>query len=190
MSNSISIRYMKNLNLLQEHLKNKNLLSHSKAVAISMQHLANHFNEDKETWQTCGLLHDIDYEQTKDTPEQHSKIGSDLLREKGFSDEICSAVLTHNHMHNIEPESIMAKALYCVDPLTGLIVAATLVLPSKKIRDLKVKSILKKFKDKSFAKGANRDTIIKCKDYLNLELEEFIEITLMAMQEISDDLGL
>ncbi len=181
---------MEDINLLQQHLKNKNLLSHSKAVAISMQYLASHFSKDKKEWYTCGLLHDIDYEQTKDTPEQHSKIGSELLKENNYSQDICDAVLTHNHMHNIEPQTQMAKALYCIDPLTGLIVAATLVLPSKKIKDLKVKSILKKFKDKSFAKGANRNIIRKSKEYLNLELEQFIEITLKAMQSISEELGL
>jgi putative nucleotidyltransferase with HDIG domain len=178
------------LNLLKENLKNQNLIKHSLAVEAGMRALAKHFNEDEEKWATAGLLHDIDYEKTKGDPNLHSKVGSQILREMGFDQEICEAILTHNEAHGILPLSRMAKALFCLDPLTGLIVAATLVLPSKKLKDLKVENVLNRFKEKSFAKGANREIIKKCEEYLGLPLEKFIEITLKAMQEISDQLGL
>jgi predicted hydrolase (HD superfamily) len=135
-------------------------------------------------------LHDIDYEKTKGDPNLHSKVGSQILKEIGFDQEICDAILTHNEAHGILPLSRMAKALFCLDPLTGLIVAATLVLPSKKLKDLKVENVLNRFKEKSFARGANREIIKKCEEYLGLPLEKFVEITLKAMQEISDQLGL
>jgi putative nucleotidyltransferase with HDIG domain len=178
------------LNLLKENLKSPNLIKHSLAVEAGMRALARYFGEDEEKWAIAGLLHDIDYEKTKGDPNLHSKVGSQILREMGFDQEICDAILTHNEAHGILPLSRMAKALFCLDPLTGLIVAATLVLPSKKLKDLKVENVLNRFKEKSFAKGANREIIKKCEEYLGLPLEKFIEITLKAMQEISDQLGL
>ena len=178
------------LKFLKENIKNQNLIKHSLAVEAAMESLAEYFGEDKEKWGICGLLHDIDYEKTKGNPNLHSKIGAEMLKNLGFEEEICDAVLTHNEAHKILPETKMAKALYCVDPLTGLIVAATLVLPSKKISDLKVENVLKRFKEKSFARGANREIIKKCQEYLGLSLEKFVEIVLSAMQKISDDLGL
>jgi putative nucleotidyltransferase with HDIG domain len=178
------------LNLLKENIKNQNLIKHSLAVEAAMRDLAEYFGQDIEKWGICGLLHDVDYEKTKGDPNLHSKLGSEMLKKLGFEKEICDAVLTHNEIHGILPETKMAKALYCVDPLTGLIVAATLVLPSKKINDLKVENVLNRFKEKSFAKGANREIIKKCEDFLGLSLEKFVEIVLKAMQKISGDLGL
>ncbi|MCD6233278.1 HDIG domain-containing protein [bacterium] len=178
------------LKLLKENIKNQNLVKHCLAVEAAMRALARHFKEDEERWGICGLLHDIDYEKTKSNPELHSKIGSEMLRDLGFDDEICEAVLTHNEAHGIEPKTLMGRALYCVDSLTGLIVAATLVLPSKKLKDLTVKSILRRFKEKAFARGVNRSEIAKSQEYLNLSLEEFVNITLQAMQGISGELGL
>jgi len=183
----------KALNLLKENLKNENLIKHCLAVEAAMKELAKYFQkseEEQERWGICGLLHDIDYEKTKRDAQLHSKIGSKMLKDLGFDEEICQAVLTHNEAHNIEPQSLMAKGLYCVDPLTGLIVAATLVLPSKKLADLKVENVLKRFKEKAFARGANREIIAKCQELLNLKLEDFIGIVLSAMQNISDQLGL
>jgi putative nucleotidyltransferase with HDIG domain len=176
--------------ILKENVKNQNLIKHSLAVEAAMRELAKYFKKDEEKWAICGLLHDIDYEKTKEDLNLHSKIGSELLKNLGVDEEICQAVLTHNEIHGIEPETKMAKALYCIDPLTGLIVAATLVLPSKKIKDLGVENILNRFKEKAFARGANRKIIEKCQTYLNLNLEKFIEISLRAMQAISADLGL
>lgn len=176
--------------LLKENLKNENLIKHSLAVEAAMKELAKFFGEDEEKWGICGLLHDIDYEKTKGNPNLHSKIGSEMLKNLGFDEEICDAVLTHNEAHGIEPKSKVGKALFCLDPLTGLIVAATLVLPSKKINDLRVENVLNRFKEKSFAKGANREIIKKCQEYLGIPLEKFVEITLRAMQKTADELGL
>ncbi|XOB41437.1 MAG: HDIG domain-containing metalloprotein [Candidatus Nealsonbacteria bacterium] len=178
------------LDLLKENLKNKNLLKHCLAVEASMKGLAQKFNEDVEKWGICGLIHDIDYEKTSGDENLHSKQGADMLKELGFDKDIYEAVLTHNEAHGIKPESLIAKALFCVDPLTGLIVAATLVLPSKKINDISTESVLKRFKEKAFAKGANREIIKKCEEYLNLSLEEFVGIALNSMQKISNDLDL
>lgn len=178
------------LNLLKENIKNQNLIKHSLAVEAAMRELAEYFNQDIKKWALCGLLHDIDYEKTKENPNLHSKIGAEMLKNLGFDEEICHAVLTHNEAHSLEPETKMAKALFCLDPLTGLIVAATLVLPSKKINDLKVENILNRFKEKSFARGVNREIIKKCQEYLNLSLKRFVEICLSAMQKISEQLGL
>lgn len=178
------------LNLLKKNLKNQNLIKHSLAVEAGMRELAKFFGEDEEKWGICGLLHDIDYEKTKENPNLHSKLGAEMLKNLGLDEEICEAILTHNEIHAIEPKTKMAKALFCLDPLTGLIVAATLVLPSKKIKDLKVENVLNRFKERSFARGANREAIKKCQDYLGISLEKFIEITLKAMQKISDKLGL
>lgn len=180
----------KALAILKENIKNPNLLKHSLAVEAGMRALAAHFKEDEERWGICGLLHDIDYEITKGDPNLHSKVGSEMLRKLGLDEEIYQAIFTHNEAHGTLPEGNMAKALYCLDPLTGLIVAATLVLPSKKIKDLKPENVLNRFKEKSFAKGAKRETIKKCQDYLNLSLEEFVKMILSAMQNISDQLGL
>ena len=180
----------KTLALLKQNLKNNNLIKHSLAVEASMKELAKYFKEDEEKWQTCGLLHDIDYEKVKGSIELHSKIGSEMLKDLGFEEDICQAVLTHNEAHGIKPETLMAKALYCVDPLTGLIVASTLVSPSKKIKELKVENVLKRFKEKAFARGANREIIAKSQELLDLSLEEFVKIVLSAMQNINEELGL
>lgn len=180
----------KALNLLKENLKNKNLIKHCLAVESAMRDLAQNFGEDEEKWGICGLLHDIDYEKTKGELKTHSKVGKEMLEDLGFEQEVYDAVLTHNEAHGIEPKTLMAKALYCVDPLTGLIVAATLVLPSQKINDLRTENVLNRFKEKAFARGANREIIAKCQEYLDLPLEKFIEIVLKAMQKISNQLEL
>ena len=178
------------LNILKENLKNQNLIKHSLAVEAGMRALAVYFGEDEEKWAIAGLLHDIDYEKTKGDPNLHSKVGYQILKEMGFENEICDAILTHNEVHGILPSTKMAKSLFCLDPLTGLIIASTLVLPTKKLNDLKVENVLNRFKEKSFAKGANREIIKKCEEYLGLSLEKFIEIVLKSMQGISDQLGL
>lgn len=177
------------LKLVQEKIKNQNLIKHSLAVEASMKDLARYFNENEEKWALAGLLHDIDYEETKDNPNLHSIKGAEFLKELGLDKEIVEVVKTHNEIHGILPQTKMAKALYCVDPLTGLIVAATLVLPNKKIKDLTVDNISNRFKEKSFAKGANREIILKCSD-IDLTLEKFVEICLKAMQQISSQLNL
>ena len=177
-------------NLLKENLQNQNLIKHCLAAEAIMKALALHFNEDVEKWGIAGILHDIDYEKVKNDLSQHSLMGAQILKDLGAQEDICQAVKVHNEAHGIEPKSLLDKALYVTDPLTGLIVAATLVLPSKKIADLTAENILNRFKEKAFARGANRDIIKKCENLLNLKLDEFIEIGLRAMQSISQDLNL
>jgi len=178
------------LTLLESKVQNVNLIKHCLAVEAAMIGLAEHFGEDKETWGLAGLLHDVDYETTKDKPTEHSKIGAQIVKDAGYSDEIAAAILTHNELHGIEPATRMAKALQCVDPLTGLVVASTLVMPSKKIVDLKTENVINRIPEKSFAKGANRELIKKCENYLEISLEQFVEIVLNSMKKINGPLGL
>ncbi len=178
------------LKILNENIKSQNLIKHSLAVEAIMRGLAKFFKEDEEKWGILGLLHDIDYEETRDKPEEHSLIGSQMLKEMGFEEEFTRAVASHNEIHNILPDSLMAKALFVSDPLSGLIVASTLVLPSKKISDLTAENVLNRFKEKAFARSINRQHILKCEEFLSLSLEKFIEIALNSMQQIASDLGL
>ena len=113
-----------------------------------------------------------------------------MLEDFGLDEDICQAVKIHNEAHGIMPQTLMEKSLFVTDPLTGLIVAATLVLPSKKLADLTAENVLNRFKEKAFARGANREIIKKCQELLNLKLEEFVKISLEAMQEIDKELGL
>jgi uncharacterized protein len=177
------------LKLVQEKIKNQNLIKHCLAVEIVMHDLAAYFSEDQEKWSLAGLLHDIDYEETKDDPSKHSLIGGEILEKLGLEKEIVESVKAHNETHGLSRETKMAKALFCADPITGLIVASTLVLPNKKITDLTVENVLNRFKEKHFAHGANRETILACSE-LSLSLEEFVKISLSAMQKIAADLGL
>lgn len=178
------------LSLLKENIKNQNLIKHSLAVEAVMKGLARHFGQDEDKWGLTGLLHDIDYEKTQNDPVRHSLVGARFLEDKGIDKDICQAVKVHNEAHGILPETLMERALYVSDPLTGLIVAAVLVLPSKKLADLEVKSLLNRFKERAFARGVNREIIKKYGAYLDLNLEQFFGIGLRSMQEISEDLGL
>ena len=178
------------LKILKENLSNQNLIKHCLAVEAIMRALARYLGEDEEKWGLTGLLHDIDYEKVKNDLSQHSLKGAEILKKVGLDKDICQAVKVHNEAHGILPQALLEKALFATDPLTGLIVAATLVLPSKKIADLTQENVLNRFKEKAFARGANREIIKKCEDYLNLSLEEFIKIGLEAMQGISKELGL
>jgi hypothetical protein len=177
-------------NLLTKYLKNKNLIKHSLAVEALMKALAKKFNENEQIWRITGLLHDLDWEMTQNEPEKHSLVAYEILKENGYPEEIAKAIKIHNHLHHLEPETLMEKALYSTEEITGLIVASTLVLPSKSIKDLTVTSILKRFKEKAFAKGVNRELINLTPQYLGISLEELTEIALKAMQEISKELEL
>ena len=152
--------------------------------------LARKFKEDEELWGLTGLVHDIDWELTESTPEQHSLVGAQWLAEVGFPAEIVEAVRVHNHMHGIEPKTLLEKSLWCAEELTGLIVACALVQPDKKLSSVKPESVMKKFKTQSFAKGVNREIIAKCQEMIGLTLEELIDIELKAMQEMATDIGL
>lgn len=178
------------IEILKKNLSNQNLIKHSLAAEAIMRSLAQHFGEDEEKWRIVGILHDIDYEKVQNDLSQHSLVGAKMLEEMGVDKDICQAVKVHNEAHGEKPETLMEKALFVTDPLTGLIVAATLVLPSKKIADLTAENILNRFKEKAFARGANREIILQCQDLLGLRLEHFVKIGLRSMQGIAEELGL
>jgi putative nucleotidyltransferase with HDIG domain len=177
------------LKFLQEHLKNSNLIKHSLAVEAVMRGLARHFSQDEEKWGLAGLLHDIDYDRTKDSPEEHSIIGAGILQDNGLPEDVIYAVKVHNHVHGLPRGSLMDKALYCTDPVTGLVTAGALIKKEKRLSAIDVPFLVKRFGEKSFARGANRDTIMACSE-IELSLEEFLDLSLKAMQEISGELGL
>lgn len=175
--------------LINQRLKNKNLIKHCLAVEACLCALARKFGESEKNWGQAGLLHDLDYEETLNNPKEHAKKAARELAEIGLPEEVAHAVLAHNESTGTPRESKLDKAIYACDPLTGLIVAATLVLPDKKLASLTVQSVLNRFKEKAFARGVNREAIKSCEE-LGLSLEEFIEICLKAMQDISDKLDL
>jgi putative nucleotidyltransferase with HDIG domain len=177
------------LDSIKANVENKNLVKHMLATEAIMRALARRLGEDEEEWGLTGLLHDIDVELTGGDMSSHSKLGADLARELGASEAMAHAILCHNEAHGVPRETKLDKALFCVDPLTGLITAAALVRPDKKLAGLEAKSVLKRFKEKSFAAGASREQISLCSE-IGLELGEFVELGLKAMQEISSDLGL
>jgi len=177
------------LDSVNENVENKNLVKHMLATEAIMRALARRLGEDEEEWGLTGLLHDIDVELTGEDMSTHSKLGADLARELGASDRMAHAILCHNEAHGVPQETKLDKALFCADPLTGLITAAALVRPNKKLAGLEAKSVLKRFKEKSFAAGADREQISSCSQ-LGLELDEFVELGLEAMKTIADDLGL
>jgi len=174
---------------LKARITNKNMIKHSLAVEAIMRELATMLEGDVEAWGLAGLLHDIDYEKTADDPAKHSIMGAEILENLGVDEEIVYAVRAHNSYHGIERRRKIDKALYCADPVSGLITAGALVLPGKKLADVTTDFILKRMKEKSFAKGANREQIKACSE-LGLTLEEFIEAAIRAMRKISDELGL
>lgn len=177
------------LDSIKANVENKNLVKHMLATEAIMRALAKRLGEDEEEWGLTGLLHDIDAELTGGDMSSHSKLGADLAKELGASEAMAHAILCHNEAHGVPRETKLDKALFCVDPLTGLITAAALVRPNKKLAGLEAKSVLKRFKEKSFAAGASREQISLCSE-IGLELGEFVELGLKAMQEISSDLGL
>ncbi len=177
------------LESIKTSVDNENLIKHMLATEAIMRVLAKQLGEDEEEWGLAGLLHDIDVELTRGDMQTHSKLGADLVRELGASEAIVHAILCHNEAHGTPRETMLDKALFCVDPLTGLITAAALVRPDKKLASLEASSVIKKFKQKGFAAGANRQQIAQCSE-VGVELEQFIELGLVAMQAIAADLGL
>ena len=177
------------LKILKANLNNKNLLKHCYACEIVMKHLARHFNEVEEKWALAGLLHDIDYDTTKDDLARHSLVGAEMLKEAGLAEDIVQAVKAHNGIHGIPRVSLMDKCLYSTDPVTGLIVAGALIKPEKKLSAIDVDFMIKRYHEKAFARGANREAIAACADF-GMTLEEFLHISLTAMQSAAGDLGL
>jgi putative nucleotidyltransferase with HDIG domain len=175
------------LGLIKENVKTKNLRKHMYATEECMRDLAERLEGNPDEWALAGLLHDLDYDRTVDDFPKHGHVTGEILLGRDVSPEIINAIKAHAEHAPISSD--MDLALHAVDPLTGLIVAAALMHPTKKLADVDVKFVMNRFKEKRFAAGADRDQIRKCEG-LGLGLEEFVEICLGAMQKISKDLGL
>lgn len=174
---------------LKRNVRSNNLVNHMLATEFIMRSLAERFGEDPDRWGIAGLLHDIDYDTTATDMHSHSRVGSEMLRREGLDEEICHAVLAHNGAHGEARHSLMDKALHAVDPLTGLIVATALVMPGKRLASVTAEKVSNRYKEKAFAKGANREQIARCSE-LGMSLDEFIEAGLLAMQLRANEIGL
>jgi len=178
--------------LVCEYTHSPQLRRHMLSVEAAMRGYARYFGEDEEKWGLVGLLHDFDYERYPDVAENgHPNTGAPILRERGVGEELVRAILSHaTEVTGVERQTKMEHTLYAVDELTGLIAAVALVRPSKDIRDVKLKSVRKKWKAKAFAPGVNREEIEVGAEALGMELNEHIQIVLKAMQNSAADLGL
>ena len=177
------------LTLLKEYNKNESLIKHALAVEAVMRYCARKRGEDEEKWGIIGLVHDLDYEQF---PQQHCHKTEEILRSRNWPTDYIRAIMSHGWgiCTDTEPKSELEKTLYAIDELVGLIVATALVRPSKSVMDMKPKSVNKKWKDKSFAAGVNRDVIEKGAKMLGMELVELIEDAIMGMRDVADEIGL
>jgi putative nucleotidyltransferase with HDIG domain len=177
--------------LVCEYTKNINLRRHMLAVEAGMRAYARRFGEDEDLWGLVGLIHDFDYERYPDVAvDGHPNSGVPILRERGYDETVILAVLSHaTEVTGVERRSRMEHALFAIDDLTGLIVAVALVRPSKDIRDVRVKSIKKKWKDKAFAAGVHREAIEAGVAALGVDLWEHVGIVLETMQDIAAELG-
>lgn len=181
------------IDLLHAHTKNQNLRRHMYAVGYAMRALAERLGGDPDTWEILGVLHDADWEETRETPDQHTKKTLEWLSEIDLTEgPIVHALKSHNRKYTklAELEGLMEWALETVDELTGFIVAVALVRPEKKLASVSVESVMKKWKTKEFAKAVDRSQIAQCEEKLGIPLSEFIAITLKSMQDNHDELGL
>lgn len=172
--------------LVQEKVKNKNLQKHMLATEAVMRKLARRFGEDETEWGLAGLLHDLDYDQTVDDFKRHGILTVQWLKDTDLSESVLDAI--QSHPGHFPRKSIMDKALYATDPVTGLIVAAVLMHPDKKLKSMTGEFILRRFNEKRFAAGASRDQIGSCTE-IGLTLEDFVQESLEAMQGIDKELG-
>jgi len=170
------------------NVRDKNMRKHMLATEAIMRALAKRFGEDEDEWGLSGLLHDIDVELVEDEPDSHSKLGADIALELGASEAMAHAILCHNEAHGIPRQTKLDKALFCADPLSGLITAAALIRPDK-LTGLTTKSVMKRFHEKRFAAGVNREQVAECQE-IGLELEEFITLGIKAMKGIASELEL
>lgn len=175
------------LALVHTHLTKKNLIKHTLAVEIIMRAVARRLGADEELFGLAGLLHDLDYEQTANSPERHGRMTVEILAGVDVPPEVGDAILAH--AGHRERNSLIEKAIWCIDPVTGLIVASALMHPSKSIGGIDPDFVGKRFKEKRFAAGANREAIAGCSE-LGLELHEFFSVSIDAMKAISGELEL
>ncbi len=174
---------------LQTYTKSDALIRHAYAVEGVMRYFARELGEDEEYWGIVGLLHDVDYEQW---PEEHLKVAPRLLKEAGFGEDVVHAVLAHGWglCSDVKPERKMEIVLYTIDELTGLITAAAYMRPSRSVMDMEVSSVKKKFKDKGFAAGVDRDVIKNGCELLGMPLEDVIQKSILGMRDVHEALGL
>jgi putative nucleotidyltransferase with HDIG domain len=182
------------LALMHEYTASESLRKHMLAVEGAMRAYAQKFGEDEERWGTTGLIHDFDYERFPNSShsptDEHPSEGVRLLRSKGYPEDVLQAILGHAHYTNTPRESRMAKTLFAVDELTGLITATALVRPSKSVHEVDARSVRKKMKDKAFARGVSREDVVNGANELGVDLDEHIAFVIGSMQARSADLGL
>lgn len=176
-------------NLLNEYTKTPSLLKHALAVEAAMRAYARQYGEDEELWAATGLIHDFDYEQHP-TADEHPLAGVAILEERGWPEEVIEAIKGHATYLNVPRSTLMAKTLFAVDELTGLVTACVLVRPDRSIASLEVKSVRKKWKDKAFARGVNREDIEQGVAELGVELSAHIGVVIEALKPVADTLGL
>lgn len=177
------------LSLFKKYNQSESLYKHAVSVEAVMDYFARKFGEDPEKWSIIGLVHDLDYEQY---PDQHCSMTRKILEEHQWPEEYIRAIVSHGWgiCSDTKPEHIMEKVLYATDELTGLVTTAVLVRPDKNLNELKVKSVMKKWKDKKFAAGVDRNIILKGAEMLEMELGNLIEETIEAMKKVAPQLGL
>jgi len=175
--------------LLVEYNDSPALITHALAVEGVMRHFARVLGEDEEKWGVVGLLHDLDYQRF---PEQHCTKAREILTERGVDEEYIHAIQSHGYglCSDVKPEHVMEKVLYTIDELTGLINATAIMRPSKSVLDLELKSVKKKYKDRSFAAGVNREVIEKGAAMLGMNLDDVITETIAGMRDVADAIGL
>lgn len=186
--------------LMTEMLKSKNLQRHGLAVEAIMRSLRGYLKQkhpqlpreefDEEEWAVVGLLHDADYELVEKDPSRHTLVTAEKLRVLNVSDRIINGIKAHHDGIKVSRDNLIEKSVYAADELSGLITAVALVRPDRNLSSVTVESVMKKFSQRSFAAGANRQQILACEKELDIPLEKFVEIALKAMQGISDELGL
>jgi putative nucleotidyltransferase with HDIG domain len=176
------------LEIVREYIQNENLVRHMLAVESAMRFYAEKFGEDEELWGVVGLLHDFDWE-IHPTLEEHPQAGAPILRERGVPEVVIGAILSHADHTGVPRESRMEKALYACDEITGLITAVALVRPSRSLDDLTVSSIKKKWKDRAFAAGANREEITRAAEEFGIDLWEHVDNVIQAMRRAAPELG-
>jgi len=182
------------LALMQEYTASESLRKHMLSVEAAIRAYATRLGEDPERWGLAGLMHDFDYErfpnEAHSATEEHPAHGVRLLRERGYPEEVLQAILGHAHYTGVARETPMAKALFAVDELTGLITATALVKPSRSVHDVDARSVRKKMKDKAFARGVSREDVVQGAQELGVDLDEHIQFVIGAMQSCAADLGL
>ena len=176
------------LDSIHGNVQDRNMIKHMLATEAIMRALARKLGEDEEEWGLTGLIHDIDMELVEADMNSHSRLSADIAKELGASSVVTHAILCHNEAHGVPRETKLDKALFCADPLSGLITAAALVRPDK-LSGLTSKSVMKRFREKSFAAGVNREQVALCQE-IGLELEEFMTLGIEALQGIASQLGL